>query len=117
MIPFNHVYRGAELEARIPKVSCDGQPFQWRAVQSWGIDGGDFVSWGCDSGPTRQLALAILLNEGLPFYLAKALHKRFSKNVLAEQAEEWYLTSYAIHNWIAAQVFVSPFEEDESEDY
>lgn len=101
MIPQNHTYRGAAQHTPNPKITCDGHPFNWYPSLEWRAESLIPLDWGYYGDPPRQLALALLLDVGIPPYQALNWYKRFAREVVAHFDEEWELTSLQIHEWMA----------------
>lgn len=70
--------------------------------------------WGYGGSGPAQLALAILLHEGLSKEEASARHQRFKREVVAELAgENWTLEGDAVREWIVGDRAAFAFDQEE----
>lgn len=63
-------------------------------------------NWGYGGSGPAQLALAILLREGLPDDLAMALYQAFKWRYVArwDQADNWFLLGDELRKWIHSEL-------------
>jgi hypothetical protein len=100
-----NIYKGVRLEIGDQPyvVTRNGEAFDPApSVKVWNHSGGQF-SWGYWGSGCAQLALAILLAEGLPADRALRLHQSFKEAFVATWGDTWVLTAEEIAAWVQAQ--------------
>jgi hypothetical protein len=102
--PWNpEAYAGSRDASGAVVVMCDGQALDPRPSQKVWNHSPDGFEWGYGGSGPAQLALAILLREGIGTGAAEALHQRFKTEVIARlpRLGAWTLTGEEVRRWIA----------------
>lgn len=95
------LYVGMRVEGTVI-VTADGKVVSPRHSQLLRNHSPDGFEWGyCGSGPA-QLALAILLREGLPDDLAVKLYQQFKRRYVSSWDREanWFLFGTTLRQWV-----------------
>ena len=93
---YNWVYHGTDGH----QVTVDGDPLPLKPSLSVRNHSPSGFSWGYGGSGPAQLALALLLHEGVEPDEAADLHQSFKFEVVGKMHDEWRLTSIGIWQWV-----------------
>lgn len=100
-----NVYIGKVTASRHYKVTKNGRNLSPKRSQRVWNHSPDGFCWGYGGSGPAQLALALLLSEGLPRWQALQYYQEFKRGVIArlpaEPGDQWRLSGQSIMEWLA----------------
>lgn len=106
IVETNNVYKGVRLSIGLEKelVTRNGEPLDPAPSQKVFAHSANGFSWGYRGSGPAQLALAILLAEGIMDEDAIKLHQFLKEDIVATWGETWVFTTKDLHDWMKGRI-------------